>query len=113
MEIKIINKQAKLTLDELIKYQLVNYCFFNNLSLSSTDIDTLKDLVKIGKTELNSFCKNQSERNVINKLSKAGLVIKTKKYLKTIEVNPELQIGSSGNTLLQLKYLYVDEIKES
>jgi len=106
MNAKVISKKVKLSLDELIRYQIITYCFIHDITLSHTEVETLKKLALVGRTTLNTFCKSQSERNIINELEKAKLVIKSRKYNKIVEVNPELNLVGSGTTLLDYKFLY-------
>lgn len=68
-------------------------------------MDYLLTLVYNGKSELNIFCKNQSIRNSIRKMEKQGLVLKTGKYNKTLEIHPDLKILTKPPFFLRTEIL--------
>jgi len=119
----IVNKvdiKAKVSKDEVIKYQILTHCFLNNIQISSSDLDCLCELAKGGMKELTQFCKtisdkgifksSQSCRNAITKAEKKKLIIKNGSNKKTISLN--MRIETEGPILLDIKILGF-ETKES
>ena len=98
-----------------IKYQIVTYCFFNDVRISNSDLDFLSELAKQRGVELTKFCTTtvstgifksaQSARNAITKAEKKGLLIKTGHNKKTIKLNPDINVQSNGLVLLDYKIL--------
>tara|TARA_R100000541_G_scaffold8105_1_gene15705 strand:- start:132 stop:503 length:372 start_codon:yes stop_codon:yes gene_type:complete len=105
-----------------IKYQIVTYCFFNNIRISNSDLDFLSELSKSGKIELTKFCdrlvnetifkSSQSARNAITKAEKKGLLAKEGINKKTIILNKAINVQTKGLVLLDYKVLG-SEAKES
>ena len=121
----IVNKvdiKVKMSKDEVIKYQILTYCFLNNLLISNSDLNCLCELAKEGEVELTSFCSlisdkkifksSQSCRNALAKAEKKNLIIKKGSNKKTIIINPDMYIQTEGTILLDSKILGV-ETKES
>tara|TARA_Y100001937_G_scaffold101762_1_gene139719 strand:- start:1781 stop:2152 length:372 start_codon:yes stop_codon:yes gene_type:complete len=121
----IVNKvdiKVKMSKDEVIKYQILTYCFLNNLLISNSDLNCLCELAKEGEVELTSFCSlisdkkifksSQSCRNALAKAEKKNLIIKKGSNKKTIIINPDMNIQTEGTILLDSKILGV-ETKES
>ena len=117
-----VNKKVKTSKDEVIKYQILTYCFLNNIQISSSDLNCLAELAKVGSKELTSFCKDiskkkifkssQSCRNALAKAEKKNLIIKNGSNKKTIYINADLNIQTEGIILLDYKILGI-ETKES
>tara|TARA_R100001015_G_C4634888_1_gene202538 strand:+ start:4211 stop:4582 length:372 start_codon:yes stop_codon:yes gene_type:complete len=121
----IVNKvdiKVKMSKDEVVKYQILTYCFLNNLLISNSDLNCLCELAKEGEVELTSFCSlisdkkifksSQSCRNALAKAEKKNLIIKKGSNKKTIVINPDMNIQTEGTILLDSKILGV-ETKES
>lgn len=117
-QVNIVEKKVKMGVVDAIKYQLLTHCFINKISLSDSDIDCLTELAIMKETELNTFCKHisakkifksaQTVRNSLNESEKHNLIIKNGKNKKIIYMNPVLGIQSSGNILLDFKFLAVE-----
>lgn len=105
-----------------IKYQIVTYCFFNDIRITNSDLEFLSKLSRSGKIELTKFCNNlvsetifkssQSARNAITKAEKKGLLRKDGVNKKTIVINKNMNIQTKGLVLLDYKVLG-SEAKES
>jgi hypothetical protein len=127
MEVKKVTKKLRINTYDSIKYQLITeIMFFRKEHLIASDLDILTLLVMWGPMGLNHFCANaarelypdtppeelslrsQNIRNKIVKLEKRNIIIKTKTGRKTIELNPEFDIFSKGNVLLDYNYLSVE-----
>jgi hypothetical protein len=103
--------------------------FFKKEYLIQSDIEILTLLVMWGPMELGSFCSDaakilypeskpeelstraQNVRNRIVKLEKRNIVSKSSTGRKTIVINPEIEIYSKGNILLDYNYLGIESIK--
>lgn len=121
----IVNKvelKHQVDLNVSIKYQIVTYCFFNDILISNSDLKFLTELSKIQGIELTKFCENavakgifkssQSARNAITKAEKKNLLVKKGHNKKTISLNPNINVQSDGLVLLDYKILG-SETKES
>lgn len=116
-----VDQKAKVGIDTTIQYQIVTYCFFNNIQISNSDLKCLAELAKQGEVELTLFCNNvtdlgifrspQSARNAITKASKKKLVVKDGKNKKKIYLNKILNVQTSGNVLLDYKILGIETEK--
>ena len=120
----IVNKvdiKVKMSKDEVIKYQILTYCFLNNLLISNSDLNCLCELAKEGKIELTSFCSliskkkifksSQSCRNALAKAEKKNLIIKKGSNKKTIIINPDMNVQTEGTILLDSKILGIETKK--
>ena len=113
-----VNKKVKMSRDEVIKYQILTYCFLNNIQLSKSDLECLCELAKSGTKELTSFCKEISEkeifksaqscRNALTKAEKKKLIIKNGSNKKTISINIDMNIQTEGLILLDYKILGIE-----
>lgn len=114
----LVNKvdlKLQVQLDVSIKYQIVTYCFFNDVLISNSDLKFLSELSKSGKIELTKFCTNlvkknifkssQSARNAITKAEKKGLLNKQGINKKTITINKDMNVQTNGLVLLDYKVL--------
>ena len=112
----IVNKvdiKVKMSKDEVIKYQILTYCFLNNLLISNSDLNCLCELAKEGEVELTSFCSlisnkkifksSQSCRNALAKAEKKNLIIKKGSNKKTIIINSDMNIQTEGTILVRFK----------
>lgn len=121
----IVNKvdlKQQVDIDVSIKYQIVTYCFFNDIRISNSDLEFLSELSKSGKIELTKFCNrlvgetifksSQSARNAITKAEKKGLLAKDGINKKTIMLNKAMNVQTKGLVLLDYKVLG-REAKES
>ena len=115
----IVNKvEKKVTLNnsDIIKYQILTYCFLNNIQISNADLNCLSILAKLGQVTLTEFCELISEngtfkspqscRNAIQKAKTKGLVIKDGKKVSLIE---DINLQDEGNIFLDFKFLSVAE----
>jgi hypothetical protein len=113
-----VDQKAKVDIDTTIQYQIVTYCFFNDVQISNADLRCLAELAKQGEVELTLFCNDvtdmgifkspQSARNAITKASKKQLVVKNGKNKKKIFLNKAMNVQTSGNVLLDYKILGIE-----
>jgi hypothetical protein len=102
---------------QIVKYQILTHCYLYNIQVSESDLDCLTLLAIEGDQELTSFCNKahdkqifsstQSVRNCLTKSEKKGLIKKEGKNKKKIFINPELKVHSTGNILLDFKFLSI------
>jgi hypothetical protein len=133
-KVNLVDKRAKLTLSDTIRYQLITHCYLNKIVLSELDYDCLTNLGMSGEVELTVFCSIMAEkrlkdklkdlkpkgkgtkapvaspqtiRNALIKLEKEGLIYKDGGGRKKIKLHPDLKIQTEGNILLDFKFVYV------
>ena len=114
-EVNYIQKKGNMSLDNIVKFQILLYCYLNNITISESDLDCLSLLAIEGKSNLTDFCylvasyeifsSAQSVRNSINKCENKNLIIKKGKSKKTVYVNPNLEIQTEGNIFIDIKFL--------
>lgn len=113
-----VEQKIKVSLNETIEFQIITYCFFNDIKISNADLRCLVELAKHKDIELTEFCNDltelnifksaQSARNAISKASKKDLITKIGKNKKKILVNPIIKIQSEGTVLLDYKILGIE-----
>lgn len=113
-----IGKKVKMNKWEIVKYQILTHCYLNKISVSEADLNCLTYLALEGDQELTSFCNKahtkeifsstQSVRNCLTKAEKKNLIKKEGKNKKKIYINPDLNVYSQGNILLDFKFLSVE-----
>ena len=113
--VKKVDLKLKVNIDESIKYQTLTYCFFNDILVTNSDLKFLCELSKTPNIELTKFCVQlvsmnifkspQYARNAITKAEKKGLLSKSGNNKKTITINSNINIQTSGLVLLDYKIL--------
>jgi hypothetical protein len=117
-KVKLVDKKVTMELDKIVKFQLMTYCYINNLTVSESDFECLTLLGLLGEADLTQFCDTaankgifkttQTVRNCIAKMEKQGLVVKNGKSKKKISLNPVAKVQTDGNILLDYKILHID-----
>jgi hypothetical protein len=118
MIVNKVDKKIKVSIDDVIRYQILTYCFFNNIQISKSDVDCLAELSKNNNIGITAFCdlmtnkkifkSAQSARNAITKAEKKNLLKKNGKpgkNKKTISISSDLNIQTEGVVLLDFKIL--------
>jgi hypothetical protein len=117
MENTVINLTTHLDKFEIVKYQLMNYCFVNKIVLNETQLNSLAVLGEVGKISLTRFGELLVERKLYgNPISANNCLYKIDKRLfvkevgskKSIFLNPALNIKSEGNILINVKLIKVE-----
>ena len=118
MKVYKVEKKVQMSKDEVIRYQILTFCFLNELQVSSSDLFCLTELAKLESSELTSFCNfisekeifksPQSVRNAITKAEKKNLIVKNGKNKKNIKLNPDKKVQTEGTILLDYKILGVE-----
>tara|TARA_R100000541_G_scaffold59241_2_gene72463 strand:- start:5788 stop:6144 length:357 start_codon:yes stop_codon:yes gene_type:complete len=111
-----VDKRVKISKDDIIKYQIITYCFLNNIQISKADLQCLTELGKLKAVELNKFCSVVSEkkifkspqscRNAIQKSKKKGLI---EKDSRLILLSSDIQLQVDGTVYLDYKLLSVEK----
>jgi hypothetical protein len=117
-----VGKKVRMEKFDIVKYQILTHCYLNKINVSEADLNCLTYLALEGDQELTNFCNKahthkifsstQSVRNCLTKAEKKNLIKKEGKNKKKIFINPDLNVYSKGNILLDFKFLSV-ETKES
>ena len=110
-----VEKRVKINRDNVIKFQIITYCFMNDIQISTSDLNCLTELAKEESIDLTNFCENisgqlifkspQSCRNAIQKAKRKDLVVKDG---KKVMLNPTMKIQTTGDIFLDFKILGVD-----
>lgn len=117
----VVHKKMLLKYADIIRMQILMYCFSNNVNLSKSEIDCLVVLCAYGTMNLSSFCKvavergvfksPQTVRNFLTKAESLNLINKIGASKKDICLNDELNLQKRGNILLDYKMYYVTKEK--
>ena len=67
-KVNIVNKQVKMGLEDIIKFQLISHCYINRIALSELDLECLTMLGKLGQIELTEFCNLMANKRLEDKL---------------------------------------------
>ncbi len=128
MIINQVEKKGELKLWNIVRFQILMYCYFNDVIIPESDLECLTLLALNGESELTSFCNAacneeqkdrdsdlefekeifkspQCVRNSINRIENKNLIVKTGKGRKKIYVNPEMKLQTSGNIFVYVKLL--------
>ena len=118
MIVNKVDKKVKMSKDGIIKYQILTFCFLNDIQISISDLKCLTELAKLGSYELTSFCKHvadlnifkspQSARNAITKAEKKSLVKKIGNNRKSICINDAMEVQTEGTVFLDFKFLGIE-----
>ncbi len=108
---------------DLIKYQILTYCYTFGHIVSDADLNCLTLLAISGEQDLSSFCGlvdsnnifkgTQSARNCIRKCELKGLIVKTSngKSKRKIKINPKIDLYIGKKVLLTFKIISFETIK--
>jgi hypothetical protein len=113
-----IEKKVKMDNWDIIKYQILTHCYLQKIVLSEADLNCLTFLAVLGETELTLFCtkaadkkifqSSQTVRNALNKAESKNLITKEGKSKKRIGIHPDINVQTSGNILLDYKFLSIE-----
>ena len=118
-KVNLVQKKVLVGHGEIIKYQLLTYCFIDGVQLSMSELNCLTLLAYNGEIGLSEFCTeavdkkifktSQTVRNFLNKASKKGLILKTGTNKKTVQLKPEMNVQTKGNIMLDYKIIYATQ----
>ena len=116
-EANLVTKKVMMGYNDIIKYQIMTYCFINKIQLSNNEMNCLALLGAYGECELSEFCNStvsekifktsQTVRNFLSKACKLNLVKKLGTNKKKILLQEGLKIQTEGNIILDFKLFYV------
>jgi len=114
----VVDKKVRMGLYDIVRYQILTYCYVNRVQVTESDLDCLTILAMTGESDLTEFCllitekrifkSTQSVRNCLVKLEGNNLITKEGKTKKRIGVNPLMKLQTFGNILINHKFVYVD-----
>lgn len=113
-----IEKRVRMDNWDIVKYQILTHCYLQKIVVSEADLNCLTFLATQGETELTHFCSKAAEqkifqspqtvRNALNKAEARNLIMKEGKSKKKITIHPDLKLQTSGNILLDYKFLALE-----
>lgn len=114
-----MEQRAYLEKADIVKFQLLTHCFFKSIYLTNHELECLALLAQDQEADLNVFCRYierkelyasaQSARNTLNRLERIGLVSKSGRKNKKVQVSSEIPLQTEGNILLDYKFAHVHE----
>jgi len=114
----VVDKKVRMGLDDIVRYQILVYCYVNRIQVTDSDLECLATLAVTGESDLTEFCllitekrifkSTQSVRNCLVKLERNNLISKEGKTKKKITVTPGMMIQTHGNILINNKFFYLD-----
>jgi len=130
-QFNVVDKKVNMSLEEIIKFQIVTYCYIHKITISEADLSCLTILGLNKKAELSDFCNaccDPEQRDKDSDLLYKKVIFKTPQtvrnciarmrnyniinrdgfgHSKTIELNPDLKIQTDGNVLLNFKMYHL------
>jgi len=114
----VVNKQVQMARSEIIKFQIITYCYIHNLVMSEADYNCLTLLGALGESDLTEFCtfaanhnifkSTQTVRNCLVKMEKQGIITKLGSSKKRIALSEDLNIQANGDLLLNYQIFHID-----
>lgn len=118
MIVNQVSKKVKMSKQDIVKYQLITYCYLEKINVSNADLDCLTMLAFNDEMELTEFCNYasdegifktpQSVRNAVIKFERKGMIEKNGKGRKMIKLSPGLSVQARGNVLLDYKFVSIE-----
>lgn len=116
MIVNKVNKKVRSNRDKVVKYQILTYCFFNDIKISNTELKLLTYLSMSNGIEINDLCEQlsvkciyrtkQSARNAISKVEKKKLILKDgNARKKRVYISNDMSVETEGVILLDIKIL--------
>lgn len=112
----VVDKTVKMGLDDIIYYQIMTFCYFNNIPITRGEIRCLVELSKVEFINNAKFCELlsqtgilksiQTARNFLTNLKRYGMIEKDNKH--NIRINPNICVVTSGNILLNHKIIFYE-----
>jgi hypothetical protein len=113
----VVDKKVIMGLHDIVKYQVLTHCYVNRIPVTESDLECLATLALSGESDLTEFCllatekrifkSTQSVRNCLVKLERNNLISKEGKTKKKISVNPSIRLQTSGNILINHKFIHL------
>lgn len=120
MQVQLKTNKVELSLYDIIRYQLMDYCFHNKIRISPAQLDCLGLLGLQGPINISDFCQNvvddenifgntQTVRNYILKCVKENIILRSGNGNKLIQIHPDLGIIYEGNIVIEQKVYHVEK----
>lgn len=122
MEAIKVDKVVRLNKLEIIRYQLMHHCFMKKIRLSDSELSCLSLLGQLGQVRLSEFNKIASSKaggnilgspiaiaSCLSKIERTGLFVKKNNGKKVIFLNPDLNIQTEGNIIINLKLVKLEQ----
>jgi len=128
----VVDKKVNMTLEDIIKFQIVTYCYIHKITISEADLACLTLLGLNKKAEFSDFCNAccdpeqrdketklpftkpifktpQTVRNSLTKMKNYNIINREGfGHSKTIELNSDLKVQAEGNVLLNYKMYHIE-----
>jgi len=121
MSIKVttIDKLVSLSLHDIVRFQISNYCFTEDLKISPNELTTLSYLGEWGDMNISDFCQQvvdenvygnpQTVRNFLLKCIKLELVVRHGVGDKIISISEKVGLLSEGNIVINMKVYHAEK----
>jgi hypothetical protein len=127
----VVEKKVSMTLEEIIKFQIITYCYIHKITLSESDLNCLTLLGLNNQAELSDFCNAccahenrdkeptlqhtkvifktpQTVRNCLAKMKNYNIISKEGLgHNIIVELSSDLKIQIEGNILLNFKIYHI------
>jgi len=117
-EITVVDKKIRLSLYDIIRFQLTMYCFTNGVKMSPAQLNTLAYLGLWGDMNISDFCDQiveedvfgnpQTVRNFILKAIRDGHVTRKGTGNKIICLSDNVEMENEGNIWMKLNVIYAE-----
>jgi len=130
-QFNVVDKKVNMSLEEIIKFQIMTYCYIHKITITDSDLSCLTVLGLNKKVEISDFCNGccdpeqrdkeselpykkvifktpQTVRNCIAKMTNYNIINRDGfGHSKTIELNPAMNMQTEGNVLLNFKMFHI------
>lgn len=123
MKVQVIDKNLPMTLYDIIRFQINNYCFLNDVRISPAQLDTLAYLGMWGDMNISDFCDQvvdedvfsnpQTVRNFVIKCVKENLILRKGTGKKIICLVDDFSLLREGSILINMKVYHANKSKKS
>jgi hypothetical protein len=114
----LVEKKIQMDKYEIIKFQLMTYCYVHEIAITDSDLECLTLLGMEDEFDQSEFFTlaiergifktPQTVRNSLRKAKEYNLISKKGEWKKVVFLNPDLGIKSKGNILLNYKVLHIE-----
>ena len=119
IQVTTIDKLVSLSLHDIVRFQISNYCFTEGLKISPNELITLSYLGEWGEMNISDFCQQvvdenvygnpQTVRNFLLKCIKSGLVVRHGIGDKIISISETVGLLSEGNIVINMKVYHAEK----
>jgi len=113
-----VNKRVKCSRSEIIRYQIMQYCFIKNIILNYTELMLLSLLGELGECRVTFFCEEAAKRGILsspqsvqtalNKLQRVPILKKEGIGKKIIYLDPGANILTKGNIVVNITLMHIE-----